>query len=80
MGTTNIDKKKILKAVQRNIKKLKKGYVHKGSRWLVGPSVPAGAYFVKDLKKGMNSKSYIICKPKSKKIDYNNIEAWKWYH
>ena len=86
MGTTIDDKNRIVAAILRNKKRLDSGYVYKGRRWLIGPSVPAGAYFVKDLRKGPNSRSYIICKQKPfkdrKEIhDYRKkYQNWIWYH
>ena len=77
MATSNVDKKKILKVIEKS-KRIRAGYVHKGKRWLIGSM--GTAYFCKDLNKGVKSRSYIICKPKSKKRNYNNIDTWKWYH
>jgi len=85
METTIGDKNRIVATIARNKKRLDAGYVHKGRRWLIGPSVPAGAYFIKDLNKGKNSRSYIKCKLKPKKDrkeirNYNKkYQNWIWY-
>ena len=75
------DKRLALAAIGRNYNTLSQGFVYKGNRWMIGPNVmnKNTAFYIKDLTKGPHS--YQLCKPKDQNhMNFNNIDAWHWYH